>query len=151
MLPQVIYHIFICLWNNGTTNISSHLTWHEISLIALLTHILLLLIVGSTWSSQPRDGRYAATGNISCCHLSIKQCYNEYFISLSMEFFSLVALFVDILLLLTVGSTWSLQPRDQWYAATGNLSCCHLSIKQCYNKYFISLNMTWNFIYCIIH
>jgi hypothetical protein len=75
MSPQVIYHVVIRLWNNVTTNISSHLTWRKISLLALFTHILLLLTVGSTWRLQPRDGWYDATGGLSCCRLLVKEFY----------------------------------------------------------------------------
>jgi hypothetical protein len=64
-----------------------------------------LLTIGSAWSLQPRDG--TTTGNLSCCHLLVKQCYNEYFISLNWHEFSLIALFTDILLLLTYGLAWS--------------------------------------------
>ena len=54
----------------------------------------MLLTVGSAWSLQPRDGLYAATGNLSYCHLSVKQCCSEYFncYIISPTIFSLYAL-----------------------------------------------------------
>jgi len=60
----------------------------------LETDLLMLLTVGSAWSLQPRDGLYAATGNLSYCHLSVKQCCSEYFncYIISPTIFSLYAL-----------------------------------------------------------
>jgi len=56
----------------------------------------------------------------------------------------LVILETDLLMLLAVGSAWSLQPRDGLHATTGNVSYFYLLVKQCYSKSLI-LNMSQNF------
>ncbi|KAK8448638.1 hypothetical protein SEVIR_7G069186v4 [Setaria viridis] len=58
---------------------------------------------------------------------------------------ALASEFPDIeLMLLAVGSAWSLQPRDGLHATTGYVSYFYLLVKQCYSKSLI-LNMSQNF------